>query len=244
MARKRAARRLGVPFGLGRHFSLPSSIVIKGKQYPFETEGDVGTAEVFMEVLIDDCYGLQAMAASGKPVNTILDIGANVGMASVALRCAFPTATLHAYEPNPALAPFLAVQAASAGFVPYSEAVGATAGHVSLELAPYSKHTITRLNTGSIGQGDVPQVAFATAVERLGGQVDLVKMDCQGAEWDILQVADVWAGVQRVVMEYHLQKPGQTPEKASGHLVDMGFAVTKVEPADNPNIGLVHAYRP
>jgi hypothetical protein len=53
-------------------------------------------------------------------------------------------------------------------------------------------------------EGDIPQISFRQAVMRLGESVDLVKLDCEGAEWDILRDAPVWNSVKNIAMEYHL----------------------------------------
>ena len=50
----------------------------------------------------------------------------------------------------------------------------------------------------------MPQVSLQTAVERLGGRVDLAKIDCEGAEWEMLENPEPWQSIRELRMEYHL----------------------------------------
>jgi hypothetical protein len=56
-------------------------------------------------------------------------------------------------------------------------------------------------------RGEVRRVAavtMGTVVERTAGRIALLKLDCEGAEADILEDAgDALAGVDRIVAEYH-----------------------------------------
>src|SRR6202022_520478 len=103
-------------------------------------------------------------------------------------------------EPNSALEPPLRVHASSCGFKFFLEAVGAEAGRVTLD----DHEDSVQNRTHSDPSGQIPQIAFRTAIERLGGSVGLVKLDCEGAEWDLLGDATSWRGVERIAMEYHL----------------------------------------
>ena len=51
----------------------------------------------------------------------------------------------------------------------------------------------------------MPATTFDDAVKGAGGPVQIVKMDVEGAEYDIILPSDPasWADVRKVVMEYH-----------------------------------------
>jgi FkbM family methyltransferase len=49
--------------------------------------------------------------------------------------------------------------------------------------------------------------SLASAVEALGG-ADLLKLDCEGAEWDLFETVDVWRRIAAITMEYHLWGEG------------------------------------
>ena len=143
----------------------------------------------FVELMLDDCYRLREIAREAD-IATVLDIGANVGLFSIAARAAFPRSKIHAYEPNSVLSRCLRRHAEQAGFEPFAEAVGHEAGMVSLAVDSQSS---LLSSTRHDPDGSIPQIAFATALDRLGGPVDLVKLDCEGAEWEILADQSSWS---------------------------------------------------
>src|SRR5690606_13885420 len=51
----------------------------------------------------------------------------------------------------------------------------------------------------------VETVAFDDAVRAADGPIDLVKMDCEGGEYDLVYRSSPasWQSVQRLVLEYH-----------------------------------------
>jgi len=56
-------------------------------------------------------------------------------------------------------------------------------------------------------------------------RIDLLKMDCEGAEWDILPAAeDVLPRVRQICMEFHCDR-GWTAEKLADWLEKRGFEV-------------------
>jgi hypothetical protein len=52
---------------------------------------------------------------------------------------------------------------------------------------------------------EVPAVSFVEALAKAGGPVDVVKIDTEGAEYDIVLASDPsdWSEVQRLVLEFH-----------------------------------------
>ncbi len=52
--------------------------------------------------------------------------------------------------------------------------------------------------------GQIPKIAFETAIKRLGGEVDLLKLDCEGSEWEILRDHASFKKVRFMSLEYHL----------------------------------------
>jgi len=179
--------------------------------------GDGGTKTAFVDVLMDDCYRLRTFP---KTTRTVLDIGAHAGLFSIAGRLAFPNAKIHAYEPNPQMLPFLSNQAETAHFSFFGEAVGLAEGRISLDSGADSVHTRTHRTE----QGEIHCTSFASAVARLGGAVDLVKLDCEGAEWEILKDEKTWKDVSNLTMEFHLWA-GYTIEELKARIVQLGFEV-------------------
>jgi len=233
--RRHRVSQVGVEFKRVASFEVPKNITIKGKRKTLSLPNENGVKVSFIEILLDDCYGLRDLQ---PPISTILDIGANVGLFGVAARMAFPDATIHAYEPNPYILKYLKVQADTFNFNYFAEAIGLKNCTVSLDI---NKDDSVQTRTRFDSKGDVPQVSFAKGVDRLGGHVDLLKLDCEGAEWKLFQNKDIWHSVSNVAMEYHLW-PNHSHEEVNHVVRDMGYTIKSQVPATK-TFGLLIAYR-
>jgi FkbM family methyltransferase len=178
-------------------------------------------------ILIEDCYRIAPL--KGR-VNTVLDVGANIGLFSVSASFYFPEAIVHAYEPNSMLETHLAHNCDCVEASYFLEAVGLENGLVNLREGEKSLHSTTSTDTS----GNVGCIAFREALQRLGGRVDLVKLDCEGAEWQIFEDIEAWSNVHYLTMEYHLwASPGYTFENLLSCLKKIGFICTQHQPASD-----------
>ncbi len=211
-SRRQRAKKWGVKFSRVKNFQLPKFVILEGKEIELNLPtSDTGMLGEFVEIILDDCYKLKSWQKQLKPDAKILDIGGNVGLFSLAARHAFPKAKIHSYEPNPALEKYLKHQAGVAGFDYYMKALGAEDGKVRLKFSEKgaSGNTVSIVDE----EGDISTIALSKAIENLGNFVDLMKIDCEGAEWNLFETANVWDKIQNITMEYHLYKKGQTLEK-------------------------------
>jgi len=131
-----------------------------------------------------------------KQGDTCMDCGANVGV--VTKQLAATGATVHAYEPDPDTFRQLRENVDHLPNVSLHQvALGSKPGHATLRRVHEALGTPQqRSQASSIYFSDpeqfvedgvkVEQRAFAEEVARLGGNVALVKMDIEGAEFDIL----------------------------------------------------------
>jgi FkbM family methyltransferase len=191
----------------------------------------------FHKIFLDDCYGLRSL---GHHPATVLDIGANLGLFSLAARHRFPRARIHAYEPNRQLESFLHSNLAPFHIDSFFEALGAAPGHATLQIGGNSLLTQTIEDP----TGPIPLVPLAQAVARLGGKVDLIKLDCEGAEWSLFHDAETWASIRNLTMEYHLwPRPGVKLEDLLEILRRFGFANIRTFPSDTAEFGLLWARR-
>jgi FkbM family methyltransferase len=202
---------------------------VNGRRWAISAPDDGGTKDAFLNIFLDDCYGIESI---GHPVRTVLDIGAHAGFFSMHARNTFPDAIIHAYEPNPNMKEFLEHQSGIGGFTYLLEAVGNKDDTALLDIdAKQSVHT--RCRPG----GDIPQVAFRTCLLRLGGSVDLLKLDCEGAEWSIVADTESLAAVRSLVMEYHLVD-GHTEAELVSIVGKLGFRVLE-QTLTGPTWGLL-----
>ena len=160
---------------------------------------------LFFEVFANGCY------RRGLPQDlsgTVIDIGANIGAFTIDVATRFPGVSVHTYEPDPDAFALLHdnVQAngLSSRVRTWNEAVAGAAGTLTLWRGEGSI-AATAYPSGATGERRlVPAVTLQTAIERSGGRVALVKIDAEGAEADILEMAGLdLASIDRIVAEYH-----------------------------------------
>ncbi len=224
MQRQIRAKKLGIKFNRVASFQLPDNLLVQGKRHQVNVPSEKGMDGEFIEVLLDDCYGVEQLS---KSLKTIIDIGANVGLFPIAARNRFPQAVIHAYEANPNLENYLKHQSQIANFTYFMEAVGAEDGRVVLDIREVSGKTRSTVSES----GDVPMVSFRRAIERIGGSVDLAKVDCEGAEWLLFEDQDTWQFVQNLSLEYHLWS-GHTHAETRQVIENLGFRIGKQTPID------------
>ena len=149
---------------------------------------------------------------------------------------------MHAYEASPSTARWLERN------VRDNDLTGRVTAHAvavsdhdgTLELAD-NVHA-SALNGLTSPEGSlvtVPCRTFAGVVADAGGQVDLVKLDTEGAEYAIVLGSrpEDWAGVRTLVMEYH-DVPGHSWAELAEFLAEAGLAEVAHEPA-GPRQGTV-----
>ena len=51
----------------------------------------------------------------------------------------------------------------------------------------------------------IPQFSIADAIARMGGKTDILKLDCEGTEWEILKDIASLKKVKAITLEYHLE---------------------------------------
>lgn len=209
------ALRFGFFFSRARSFRIPPKLKVAGKTVSLHYPSEHGTSSDFFACCIRNDYGLRTELPN---LTTILDIGANVGFFSIAARSRYPQAKIHAYEPNQRVLPFLKSNVEPLAVNIFPEAVGAEAGTVSICDDGDSNQATTVANDG----GSIRQVSLQRAIERLGGVVDLLKMDCEGAEWDLFKAEEPWRHIRYIRMEYHLVH-GHTIQDVQSALSRIGF---------------------
>lgn len=237
-ARRKRARSIGVVFKRSANFQTPRTMILVGKEVALAVPDEHGIKMAFIDLILDDCYGCHALAAKREKISTVLDIGANVGLFDLMAREFFPDATIHAYEPNPDLERYLSVQAAASGTRYFMEAVGREEGAITLGL---SEESVQRRSIPD-QKGRIPQISFRTAIERIGGKVDLLKIDCEGAEWDMFDDAESWKHVRHVSMEYHLFS-GHTHAEAGAVMRGLGYRIDSHSFSPLADFGLLTASR-
>lgn len=190
------------------------------------------TRYALVEVVVDDVYHLSRLVwdqERGHPLR-VLDVGAHVGSFAVAIAARYPRATVTCYEPSPEASAYLRTNILAnrlgSRVTINRAAVGAETGVARL-LQAESASAEASLVPSMVGLGargivcDV--VDFATALATSSGP-ELVKLDCEGMEYDIVLRSDprLWASVRCVLLEYH-PVPGHSWDEILGRFVEFGF---------------------
>ena len=201
------------------------------------------------EVFAEDCYGLGWFLGdlADRPFHAV-DIGAHVGTFACHLASRYPGVTLDCFEPAASTTEFLRRNVDDNGFADritvHRAAVAGETGHAVFEQKGLASG-LNHLAFAGNGQGDhaddddlVPTVSFDDVVAKAAAPVELVKMDCEGGEYDLVlrSAPESWASVRRVVLEYHAV-PGQSWPELRSWLDAAGLSVVH-EREDGPGLGL------
>ncbi|MDI6725795.1 MAG: FkbM family methyltransferase [Smithellaceae bacterium] len=233
---------LAVKFGLAHldplHFSTRGGVRMEVPRRLLQT---------FKEIFMDECY-LKDMGSRLPENSTIIDVGANAGYFSLFALSRFRYARVFSFEPipanfrllgrnrdlNPGL-PWLCVQKAVAG----------QTGELVLAFDGGDDFTTSATVMGNYsGRKDRIRVSAVTIQDILAEnglvRCDLLKMDCEGAEYDILYRCppEVLGRIERIALEIH-EGPGtdQNIEAIEAFLRKGGF-ITRRRP-----VGMLAAWR-
>jgi FkbM family methyltransferase len=166
-------------------------------------------------------FGLDAYRADLlPPVRTVLDVGANVGFATLRFARWFPDARLVCVEPDAEARGLLAKNLARNGVAAqiFDTAVVGAPGNYRIDAAahPGGNHVT------SSPLGDVEGITLPVLLDRAGlAQVDFMKIDIEGAERDLFLSAGDWASrVRALIAELH---GGLTPDEVEAQLAPHGY---------------------
>jgi len=215
--RLQRARKFGFPYSRDKFWTLPSAIRIDGRMMPLTLPRDEGTRIACKDIFLDDVYGLTELKVSP---HTIVDIGGHAGLFALCARILFPDAEIHLYEPNPDMGRYLDHQATLGRLVVFPEAIGANAARATLVPGADSVFAAT-VNDPA---GNICVTSISQAIDRIGGHIDLLKLDCEGCEWEILANTAAMKHVDAITMEYHLSA-GRTLPDLENLIRSAGFDV-------------------
>lgn len=184
--------------------------------------------------------------------HAVLDVAANMGISVLWFAPKVPRGRVGAIEPGEAvrdlqrnvrlnaLANVSVVPIAAAGpgtrTVRLIESPGFNAiGYVASTPTPFWTPTLVRWLYGAHQSQRMTRLCPAATLDEIAAwseidRIDLLKMDCEGAEYDIFAgiSPEHWARVERMVLEFHEQSPQHHHEILSNTLRAHGFEVQVV----------------
>ena len=183
----------------------------------------------------------------------VLDIGAGIGEFTLEAACGHPRNTVYAFEPFAESFALLEenLRLNQVGNVlAFPLAIGAKSGSIALDLSGGEPLQLQSYPSGD-HQNDpntrvVPSLSLAEVFARNGLlRCDLLKADCEGAEYSILLNApdEVLGRIQRIILETHDGIGGHTPLELVAFLTQKGFQVRTVPNYVHDHLGYLYAWR-
>jgi FkbM family methyltransferase len=182
------------------------------------------TLFIYQEIFVDKCYDYPPIPLE-QPV--IVDVGANTGLFAVRMKQLYPRAQIHCYEPLPSNFVQLQQNLRQSGFGGcslFNTGVGASSRAARLHVHDRNigGHSLFANQVTGTHHVDIELVGLPTVIDRLDGRkCTLLKLDCEGAEYEILRSLDRNLGqyVENIVFE------------ATPSLYDVNELVTHLEHA-------------
>jgi len=234
-----SARRMAVAGSPGEVLVRTSVgyVLCPASDYPLlATLVDVGELELGTRKLIQKLL---------RPGDTFVDVGANVGMHTLAAAIAMQAqGRIVAFEPHPTTHDLLRKSLLLNGFAGIAEthqaAVSNQVGQLPLFLGPTSGHHSLYSPEGSTGAMastiDVPLVRLDDVLNA-NAPVDLIKIDVEGAELEVIEgaAATIRRNVEAaLIVEFgssHLRRTGRTTGDWLSAFEKFGLQFRAIEPA-------------
>jgi FkbM family methyltransferase len=202
-------------------------------------------------LLVHEVFGQKIYRCEPPAVGAVMvDLGANVGYASLFWLHRARRLQVHAYEPHPEAHAMLAKNLEANGYSAtrvYCEAVGAAAGLAQLNATRPTVNSSffavdeSRYRTQRV---EVRVVGLSEALARVEPpDIWLLKIDIEGGEADALESVSrpELRRVRNVICEYHDALAPQARQRCEAVLRAAGFSV-RVEPLDG-STGIIRARR-
>ena len=203
------------------------------------------------ETFLDEFY-----TRYGVPVQdgwNVVDIGAGLGDFSIYAAYGRPGTKVYAFEPFPGSFLLLNENIEQNGIkniFPFQQAVWGTAGELTLDLSvgeplQFSSQEVV-VEPAKAKKIKVDAITLADVLSQQPlDRVDLLKLDCEGAEYEILMKApdETLAKVQRIVMEYHNVDADHTHVQLIRFLESVGYTVSWEQNIVHEEIGYLFAAR-
>lgn len=197
--------------------------------------------QVFKEIFMEDVYGIADLVKKLPVHPVVIDIGANAGFFNILLLSKINEAKILAFEPlasntnymdklinaNPFLAKSLTIQKAAVA--------GVEKESIDLYMEDTSDNQVVAsvfagFNKDNLKKTTVPCISLSKIVEEHQlEKIDLLKMDCEGSEYDILYHTpkEIVQLASHLAIEVHdVDKERNNFIHLKAYLESLGYSIT------------------
>jgi FkbM family methyltransferase len=204
-----------------------------GREFTAKANYRTALYDMIAEVVDYDCYQLKKLEWQPHRDHFIVDIGANVGVTALVL-AQIPGARVTCYEPDPENCALLRDNIERNGLRNVSVRQAAVAGSDGkLQFQPHTESTGGFLAADGAGSGAQTLTVDAVTLERVleesaTGEIDLLKCDCEGGEYEILEgfTPELAARIRNLTIEVHDLDRNRNIEWISQKLSGLGYQVS------------------
>lgn len=227
---------------------MQKTVKIFGKTVTLSMRND-GDEAIANELFLDHQYRYcDAVIKEAK--HAVIDIGGHLGFFSLYASLLNPTVPIYAFEPhngNFALLKENLKNNRVKNVIPKNLAVSNTVGEVELLI---SREDLNHSIVHAIEPTDQVQKVQSITLEKIFdrqhlGQVDLLKIDCEGAEFAIIEDSpqSIFDRVSHIFLEYHDWVPNGDHRRLKKFLEACGYKVEKYPNAKMKELGFLWCRR-
>ena len=165
-------------------------------------------------------------------IRRIVDVGANVGYSVLYWAAHFPDARIDAFEPHPVhldwLRQTISLNHLTDSVTVHAAAAGTTNGRAELIDCSVASAVVGRESDSEVVADGVIPIEVVDFFQVIGDTpIDLLKLDCEGAEFDLLMDKRFdRLDVRNLVMEWHESSVHPSAERdLSSRLLELGWDV-------------------
>jgi FkbM family methyltransferase len=192
-------------------------------------------ARVLQEIFLTKPYDRTLALSEGA---TVVDVGGYIGDFALYAASHLKAKKVVVYEPSPKnfalLQRNIAVNQLANRIIPVNKAIGTT-GSVMMNTNSPDRDQVNVTSYGHKHNSELVAIdtdSLSNVLEQHHlGEVDLLKLDCEGAEYDIILSTppDVLRRVRHIVFEHHeIDGAAELLEATRSKLVGAGFRLTKL----------------
>ncbi|MBD2751945.1 FkbM family methyltransferase [Spirosoma validum] len=213
-------------------------LIFTTKPLPIRFQVSQGVYSLFKELFMEDVYEIDELVDDLPTAPVVIDIGANVGFFDIQLLSKIDKATIYAYEPVPANVKTLQQTLRQNPRLEQSVHLFSMAvtGQPLAQLELFAEaeennqvvaSAFSNFHENNSKKITVPCVTLTDIIQENGLQaIDLLKMDCEGSEYDIMYHTspELIKRIRKMMIEVHdLDKEDKNIKAFNQYVQSLGY---------------------